>query len=508
MLRIEGNSSAFTDAERKRASGRRGRETARRKKRNKYKADTLHEEEPHMHDATDARKTAVLKIARVRADGEFASLSEHECQMLSKRDTQHASLVVDGATKWRRAIDALLAQHCKQNALDNARLEVLCALEAAVFEIHWLHKPAHVAVSQYVALAKQHGGSKAGSFANGVLRSCARTLSRSGWPRPQGKTRAEQMALHWSVPTTLVRSWLSTFGPTEAEELLKASNREPAHSVRPPSYSEHSSRSGLRRLRQQLSQLGVHARISEYVDCMLRIQGSTAPLRRLLKNGELVMQDEAAAGVVHFLQPSTGDAIADVCAAPGGKTTLAAELSGKKGIVTAFDVQEDRLAKVREAAAKSGLERRVICHARDARTLPEEAPFVEAFDKVLVDAPCTGTGVLTKRSDLRWRKRGERELLELNQLQRELLDAAAQLVKPGGVLVYSTCSLEHAENKDVALSFFERNKRRFKLCQASKWSPSAKFVDDTGYFYHCLPHRTGTDGAFAARFIKRGGQKT
>ena len=450
-----------------------------------------------------ARELAVRRLAEVRGRGALANLPDEELEPLTRRDRALATSIVHGTTKWRRRIDSLLSAHCRENALEHANLKVLCALEAAIYEIHWLQKQPRVAVSQYVAVAKACGGKKAGCFSNGVLRACIRTLQSSGWPPPTGKSHADNLGLLYSMPTALVESWVRSFGPREAEKLLQASNKDPSYGIRPSAKSVHNCPKGLRALRQQLSGLGLNVRKSKYFGNMLRIEGSSSPLRSYLRSGSLVLQDEAAAGVVHFMQPQRGDKIADIASAPGGKTTLAAELAGKKGTVTAFDVSEERLARVRDAVVKSGMERRVMCHCRDARKLPEDSAYRDAFDCVLVDVPCSGRGVLAKRTDLRWRKTGDEELEELTKLQRELLDAGAKLVKPGGVLVYSTCSIEYKENQGVALAFYQRNKRWFELSDARLRAPSNDLVDESGFFYQCLPHKTQTDGAFATRFVKR-----
>lgn len=238
------------------------------------------------------------------------------------------------------------------------------------------------------------------------------------------------------------------------------------------------------------------------------------------------MQDEAAASVVLLMDPQPGDRIADVCASPGGKALFAASLvagggAAAGGRVLAVDINPKRIDLLKRSAAAQGLSEVVSAVAADSTKLPDERPrFKAVFDKVLVDAPCTGLGVLAKRADLRWR-RTEADLRELLSLQDALLAAGAHLVRPGGVLVYSTCSTEPEENEGCVMRFLERAAKQQKsgpsdggeeegdalgvwtLEGAGSLLPAelreAGAVSACGKFLQPLPHRTATDGAFAAR---------
>jgi 16S rRNA (cytosine967-C5)-methyltransferase len=211
----------------------------------------------------------------------------------------------------------------------------------------------------------------------------------------------------------------------------------------------------------------------------------------MLSRGEVVVQDEGAALVVDLLDPRRGETIIDACAAPGGKSLYAAARMSNEGRVVAIDVSETRIGLVAEAAARCGV-RIVETRVQDFADPAVEVPVA---DRVLVDAPCTGLGVLCKRADLRWRREPS-DVASLCSLQDRLLDRAADVVRPAGVLVYSTCTITPEENEDRVTDFLTRHPN-FEIESAIDFVPSS-FVASGGS-YESLPHVHGLDGAFATR---------
>lgn len=362
--------------------------------------------------------------------------------------------------------------------------------------MEWLSTPKYASVNEAVAAAREVSGEGAASYANGVLRAALRALERKGWPKV-GKSREVQLANEYSVPDWLARSWVHQFGERQTSKLLAAANGEPCYAVRP---AKRRTSMTLPQLRRQLTSAGLRVRKSNLAPDNLRVEGSCGPLRELLEEGVVALQDEAAASVVHFLAPKPGDHVIDVCAAPGGKILYAAEMLEGKGSATALDKSASKLGVLKRTAEAQGLGPLVMCHEMDARSLPAKKARKGSFDKVLVDAPCSGTGALAKRADLRWRRLPE-ELDQMTKLQNEILDASAKLVKPGGVLVYSTCSLQYEENEMRALSFLERHNGDFSLCDASHYAPNESLSTEDGFLF-ALPHVHSSDGAFAARFFR------
>jgi 16S rRNA (cytosine967-C5)-methyltransferase len=213
----------------------------------------------------------------------------------------------------------------------------------------------------------------------------------------------------------------------------------------------------------------------------------------LFRNGYFTVQDESALLPCLLLDPKPGERVIDCCAAPGGKTTAMAEMMLNQGEVVALDKYEAKLSLIRGSCERLGL-RNVTLMAGDAASVE-----LEPADRVLLDAPCSGLGVLTKKPDIKW-KRDTTDLPRLARAQSELLDHAARIVKPGGVLVYSTCTIEPEENQDVVRAFLSRHPE-FALDNASQFV-STDCVTSEGTVA-TLPHRHQMDGSFAARMVRR-----
>lgn len=257
---------------------------------------------------------------------------------------------------------------------------------------------------------------------------------------------------------------------------------------------------------QTLKENGTTARRSEYLpeEFLVVESGLQGWLKSgVLSQGRIQVQDEAAGLVVALLDPHEGESVLDCCAAPGGKTLFAAARMRGKGKLVATDASASRLSALAVTAANQGLGDFVTCIPGDARQLCRNMSAEgELFDKVLLDAPCSGTGVLAKRADLRWRRR-PKDLSTLHSLQNGLLEAAAEAVKPGGLLVYSTCSIEVDENDQIIEEFLQRHteysfeRAPRELCGI----PDSCFSGDGAL--RMLPHKHGTDGAYAVRLRKK-----
>jgi 16S rRNA (cytosine967-C5)-methyltransferase len=215
---------------------------------------------------------------------------------------------------------------------------------------------------------------------------------------------------------------------------------------------------------------------------------------RAFGEGLCAVQDEASMLVSHLLAPRAGDTVADVCAAPGTKTTHVAQLMDNRGRILAFDPQPTRLARVKESAARLGA---TIVETMDGTAEALAPRFVDTCDAVLVDAPCSNLGVLRRNPEVKWR-RAPSDVTENADRQRAILSAAATMVKPGGTLVYATCSLEPEENDEVA-SWLVATRRDFAIAAP----PDFPIPLDRVGFLRCLPHLHGTDGFTAVRFVRR-----
>jgi 16S rRNA (cytosine967-C5)-methyltransferase len=337
----------------------------------------------------------ILQDAETRLVDEV--LEERRGAALSRRDRALLTTLVYGVTRWRRPLDWLI-DRCARRVDPLIRQH----LRVALFQIRHLDRiPRHAAVHEAVELAKGVSARSAG-FVNAVLRKAA------DLPLP------DTLGVRTSHPDWLVERWRGRFRPRELEAVLAADN----------------------------AVLPVTARVNRLKvpdgPGVVEVDGDPAADPRF-QAGEYTVQDETSMKVAPWLEPKPGERILDLCAAPGGKTTHLAELLGGKGGVVAVDLP-DRIGLVAAAAKRLGLPN-IECVAGDGATIE----FRERFDAVLVDAPCSNTGVLSRRPDVRWRLR-EADIAGAVAVQRRLLARAAALLKPGGRLLYSTCSLEPEEN--------------------------------------------------------------
>ncbi|GIL43283.1 hypothetical protein Vafri_1068, partial [Volvox africanus] len=368
-----------------------------------------------------------------------------------------------------------------------------------------------------------------------------------------GREALRLLALQHSHPNWMVVRWLERFGREGTEQLLRRNNQPPVYTVRVNTLRPGASAA---RLLEQLVAAGVQAEPSPLLpEEFIRIRSGLQKLlaEGFVSDGSLVVQDESAGLVVSLLDPQPDEKLLDCCAAPGGKTLFAAARMQGRGSITALDISAPRLGALRRAAELAGVSGMVNTHACDlrewARKVAERAAWLaemrpvgatdadaavptrggggaaalpgsrdngsqfgqpittSLYDKVLLDAPCTGTGVLAKRADLRWRRTPE-QLRELVTLQDGLLDAAASMVAPGGILVYSTCSIEEEEDHQRVRAFLDRHSefRLDLLACGTAGGPASpprpgvppEVITAEGYVA-TLPHVHDTDGAFAAR---------
>jgi 16S rRNA (cytosine967-C5)-methyltransferase len=382
---------------------------------------------------TTARGLAAEALLRID-DGAFAHilvpelLRKHD---LEARDRAFVTDLVYGTVRMRRAIDHLLQRWAKR-PLDSLDADVRVALRLGAFQLFTGISP-HAAVGETVALVPE----RARGFANGVLRS----LARSGppWSLPQGDS-VNAVGTRTSHPDWIVQSFIDELGRADALATLELDNEPPSVTLR-----VNPMRTSVADATAELQGLGVDVEPATLVpDALLvRHTGDLGALE-LVRDGRVTPQDQGSQAVVIALDPQPGDRVLDVAAAPGGKAVASAERMRDDGMVVAVDVHQARVRTIMRAARRCELTS-VVPVAADGRRLPLVNGF---FDRVLVDAPCTGLGVLRRRADARWRVR-TRDVAELAALQRELLASAARAVRPGGRLVYSVCTLTSLETAGV-----------------------------------------------------------
>jgi 16S rRNA (cytosine967-C5)-methyltransferase len=441
------------------------------------------------------RQIASEILLKVESRDAFADIlldQAYTSSPLSERDRALLTELVYGTLRWRLNIDAQLSRQLRR-PLNDTEAFVRNLLRATVYQLLFLDKiPDYAAVNEAVRLAKAHAGSKVAGFVNGVLRNLLRERDRiAGGKRPSDSIAS--LAVETSHPEWLVRRWVEEFGREEAAALMMANNEKPPLVARVN--LRKTSREELLKLFRQSS---ITAEATRWSPQGISVSGGP-PVSRLpgFADGLFQVQGEASQLVAYLLSPESGDRVLDACAAPGGKSTHLAELTGDTGHVLATDRSARGIRKIQESAIRLGLQSiEVQCRDMAQEPPPSDRPF----DRILVDAPCSGLGTLRAHPEIKWR-RNESDIARLSRLQSELLNRVADSLKTGGVLVYSTCTLSRAENADVVEDFLKSH-RQFELEDAADYLPEqAKPLVQDGYF-RPLPHRHNTDGFFAARMRK------
>ena len=387
-----------------------------------------------------ARVLAVQRLLRVEHDGAHAArLADGSAPPdVSRQAVEY----VGGVTRQKRWLDFVLGAFYR-GSVQNLDPELLQILRIGTYDLVVRRTAPHAAVHEAVEAAKAVLHRGAAGLANGVLRAIDRAHRAGTLPRPDSGDPADDLAVRHSHPTWAVRRWLSLWGADATRAFLEASNDAGRYALRCTAGPE-----GVPGLIDRLAALGVEAEPARWAPGFVEVDRLQPVLRGgLLAEGVAAVQDQAAGLVVAVLDPQPGDAVLDGAAAPGGKAVGAALAMRDRGRVVALDVSEAKARLVRQSAERQGASV-VQAEAGDLATWAAN----RAFDRVLLDAPCSGSGVLAKRADLRWRRSPD-GLAELAALQDRLLDAAARHVAPGGLLVYATCSVEPEENDDRVAAF-------------------------------------------------------
>ncbi len=305
--------------------------------------------------------------------------------------------------------------------------------------------------------------------------------------KPKPRNREEELMFKYMLPLWYVKRISELLGMQEAEEYFKALNRKPKISVR-----VNTLRASVDDVVNALEKEGIKVEVSRVVPTVLRFEGPyNFDASDLFKDGKIVIQEEAAALAPHILNPKPGEFVVDLAAAPGGKTELMGELMQNEGVIHAFDIDKRRIRRMKELLKRTGV-RNVVIHVEDARKAPAILGKCVA-DKVLVDAPCTSDGTIMKNPDLRWRLM-ESEVPKFAQLQYEMLKAALKLVKPGGLILYTTCSALKEEDEDVIERLLKKEGSKLELVELrGPYEPG--FLKGT---MRAWPHKHPTIGFFYA----------
>ncbi len=437
------------------------------------------------------RGTAIKILNRVeRSDAYLDRLLEAELRSdeMNELDKGLMNEIVTGVIRWKMKLDWVLTGFFHGN-FTKAETNIKNALRVALYQIQYLDRVPHsAAVNEAVEFIKRLRGQKAADLVNAVLRNIIRNLDNIRYPDPE-EDRVRHLAVIESHPQWMTRRWVDRLGYDETKRMMEANNSIPDLSMR----INRTKIDGAYFL-SLLEKHQIQYQRSKYIEYFVRVQhmagiGSS----ELFQQGFFALQDESAGLPVLLLDPKPGERVIDLCSAPGGKTTFAGELMKNQGEIIAVDRYETRLNLVKNACQRLGITN-VHPVADDGTTI-----VLPPADKVLVDAPCSGFGVLSKKPDAKW-QRDIDDIPKLVRLQSALLDNAAQLVKSGGVLVYSTCTIECEENLDQVKNFLGRHPE-FSI------EPANGFVHPdligTDGSVQTFQHKHGMDGSFSIRLKKQ-----
>lgn len=437
----------------------------------------------------NARRLAYDVLIDIQMNEAYANLALDKAFLnftLNPNDRRLATELVYGCTKMQLHLDQIIKTYCDLKRVDK---KTLLILRMAVYQLEFLEKiPDHAVINEAVELSKAVG-LHSNKFINGVLRSICRNEKEVVWPNKR-KQRNQYFSKWYSFPQWMIDGWVKEYGFADTEKLCNYFN-SPAHSW----IRVNTLKASVEQVLEELKKLGVdhkqHDVLKEaiWVSSLQRVKES-----KLFDKGFIIVQDFSAMIPAMILEPTKNMRVLDMCAAPGGKTTQLSAIMDNSGGIVACDLHPHRVRLIEQNAKRLGASN-IRCIAHDATALSKI--FTNSFDGVLLDAPCSGLGVLNRRADLRWRMRRS-SLNEIEELQASLLDAATKYLKPSGTLVYSTCTLNKKENEDQVHAFIERHPE-FELvafdCIGEKCDKGYKTI---------YPYIDQSDGFFIAKLVRKG----
>jgi 16S rRNA (cytosine967-C5)-methyltransferase len=440
-----------------------------------------------------SRYLAVEILDKVEASQAFSNIVLNDVlrqNQLSPEDTRFLTELVYGVIQNKLKLDYQLDPFIrKQKKIDGWVMQLL---RVSLYQITLLDKvPMHAIVNEAVNIAKIRGNRGISGFVNGVLRAIERKGVRSA---DDISDPINKLSIKYSYPEWIVTLLSEEVGMEETEKILDSLSDKARLSLR-----VNTTLKSVEAVQKQLELEGFETEKSKVSDngliclCGLPVHSS------LFKDGIITIQDESSMLVAEALQVEAGDAVLDACAAPGGKTTHIATYldKNKGGQVTALDLHEKKIRKIRENADRLGFADIIITNAMDARKAAETFEH-ESFDKILIDAPCSGLGLMRRKPDIRYQKKLS-DIHALQKVQLEILTSVAPLLKKGGRLVYSTCTITRKENDDVVKAFLSEQPS-FEIEPVYRKNTNIKLSDDG--FLHLYPHRYHTDGFFIASLRK------
>lgn len=424
----------------------------------------------------NTREKALQIINDVLYKGTFLeeSLEILKVSNIDERDFAFIKEITTGVVRNKTYLDYVIRQNSRVR-FNRIHKIILIILEMAIYQMYFLDKvPDYSIVDESVNLAKIYGNKGSISFTNGILRSIAKKKPA----QVTLKDSIDNLSTYYSHPRFYTEYFYENYGEEFTKKLLKANNEKAPFTIR-----VNSLKTNRDDLIKNLSQIGFEIQETSYDKALNVLNPNGIIDTEYFEKGHFYVQDLGSILVSSFLNPRKDSSVLDLCAAPGGKTTHLSELMENTGEILACDKSKGKINLIKENAQRLGC-KNISPMINDARVLNDD--FINKFDYVLVDAPCSGTGLYRKKPDIKWNK-GIDDLKELGKIQLEILNNAKEYVKNQGLLLYSTCSLSKIENEDVIENFLSENKnfkiKKLRDKEVLKLFPS---VDGSDGFSICL----------------------
>lgn len=441
------------------------------------------------------REVALKVLYNIEVNKAYSNITLDEeinknMKILDNRDIGFISELTYGVITWKLTIDEIIKKY------SNLRLKkispwILNILRMGIYQIVFLNKvPKSAAVNESVNLAKRYGHKGSSNFVNAILRK----VSKNDYEEMFNiENNVERISKTTSMPVWIVETLLKENTLEKVEEICKNSNLKPELSIR-----VNNLKTSKEELKKKLEEKDIKVENGVLEDFLILKNAKNIENIEEFKKGFFTVQDEAAGLTAKILNPQINDTVLDACSSPGGKTTYLAEIMKDKGEVIAFDIHPHRVKLVEQVSKRLNF-KSIKTDVKDSSIYDKK--YKEKFDKILLDVPCLGLGVLKRKPDIKWQRK-EEDIEEISKIQKQILDTCSKYLKKGGVLVYSTCSILKEENEDVVNEFLEENENfKMEKIELEENNYFKKFCKNNKFLQVYQSEKS--DGFFICKMIKK-----
>ncbi len=443
-----------------------------------------------------AREVALKTLYRINNEQAYSNIALDEelnknKQKLNEKDIGLISEIVYGVVTWKITLDEIIKKYSKIR-IKKISPWISDILRLSIYQIVFLDKiPKSAAVNEGVNLAKRYGHKSSSGFVNAILRK----VEKQDYEEMKNiKDNKERLSKQYSMPLWIVEELLKEgIKPENVEKICRASNIKPKVSIR-----VNTLKTNKQELKQVLEKENIKALDGILEDFLILDKAKNIEKLESFKNGLFTVQDEAAGLTALILNPKKGETILDACSSPGGKTTYIAQLVENDGKIFAFDIHEHRTKLVEQTAKRLGINI-IETKVQDASKFDKK--YENKFDKILLDVPCLGIGVLRRKPDIKWQKQKE-DVEQITKIQYAILENCSKYLKTGGELVYSTCSILKEENENLVKKFLQKNKEfELEKIKISDENFFKKYLENEQFLQ--VEQNEKTDGFFICKLFKK-----